>query len=255
MKGEVVGINTLIFSRTGVSEGVGFSIPSNLAGKVYDQLAKNGKVTRGYLGVTLQPITPALARTVGFSGTDGALVTDLAKGDAPAAKAGLRSGDVIVEFNGKPVKSPRELTDLVADTPVGTAARVKYVRDGQTNTAVVNLGERPLLSATESDDGDDGEGGSSAKLGISRFQSVTPQLARELKLKVNGGAVITNVQQGSPAAEAGVRPGDVVHRIDRIEISNAQELSDALKSLGAEKEVVLQIERNGQLTFVTITLD
>src|SRR5262249_42299081 len=110
MQGEVIGINTLIFSESGTSAGVGFSIPSNLAKSVYAQLIKSGKVTRAYLGVYLKPITPAIAKSVRYEGQGGALVEDISKDGSPAAKAGLRSGDVIIEFNGQPVKSPKELT-------------------------------------------------------------------------------------------------------------------------------------------------
>ena len=130
MDGEVVGINTLIFSRSGGSQGIGFAVPANLAKKVHAQLAKNGKVSRGYLGVNLQAVTPAVAKSVGFAGKDGALVGDLTA-NSPAAKAGLRSGDVIVEFDGQAVTSPNQLTQLVGDTPVNKAVRVKYVRDGR----------------------------------------------------------------------------------------------------------------------------
>ncbi len=254
MQGEVVGINTLIFSQTGTSAGVGFAIPSNLATKVYAQLIKSGKVTRGYLGVTLQPISPSLARTVGYSGTEGAVVGDLSKNDSPAAQAGLRSGDVIVEFDGKRVTSPKQLTEIVADTPVGKASVVKYVRDGHTETATIKLGERPPRSG-EDDPVDQGEpeeqGG---KLGAS-LSNVTPEFARQLKLKVLTGVVIQNVLADGPAADAGLLRGDVIHRVNRVPITNRQDFFGAMSSLKGEKEITLQVERNGQLQFVAVTLE
>jgi serine protease Do len=254
MQGEVVGINTLIFSQTGTSAGVGFSIPSNLATKVYAQLIKSGKVTRGYLGVFLQPVSPSLAKTVGYSGTDGAVVGDLSKGDSPAARAGLRSGDVIVEFDGKRVTSPKQLTEIVADTAVGKASVVKFVRDGHVETATISLGERPPKPG-EDDQVDQGEpeeqGG---KLGAS-VSNVTPEFARQLKLRVPTGVVIQSVQADGPAADSGLLRGDVIHRVNRVSITNRQDFFSAMSSLKGEKEITLQVERNGQLQWVSVTLE
>jgi serine protease Do len=254
MQGEVVGINTLIFSQTGTSSGIGFAIPSSLAGKIYGQLVKSGKVTRGFLGVVLQPVSPVLAKTMGFKGTEGALVSDFARDNSPAAKAGLQSGDVIVEFDGRPVKTPKQLTEYVADSPVGKVAQLKYFRDGRVQTAAVSLGERPARQGqeepTETDEGEPDSG----KLGISTT-NVTPEVARTLKLKVPSGVVIQNVQPGSPAAEANLQPGDVIHRINRIPITNRQDLIRAMGSVAGETEIAMQIERDGQLSFVSVTLD
>jgi serine protease Do len=250
MNGEVVGINTMIYSRSGGSEGIGFSIPSNLAKKVEAQLAKNGHVSRGYLGVSLQTISPAVAKSVGFEGAEGALVGDLADG-GPAAKAGLRSGDVIVEFDGKPVTSSKQLTEIVGDTPVGKTAKLKYVRDGRAQVTSLTLVERPGQNVAENKEPDAEDGG---KLGLS-YSTVTETASRDLKLKINSGAVIEQVQADGPAFEAGIRRGDVVHRVNRTPIATAQALTTALKSLKNEKEVVFQIERGGQLTFVTVQLD
>ncbi|HKE03434.1 MAG TPA: trypsin-like peptidase domain-containing protein [Blastocatellia bacterium] len=133
MNGEVIGINTMIYSRSGGSEGIGFSIPSNMARKVQEQLARNGRVTRGFLGVSLQE-----SQTAG----GGAVIGDLSEG-GPASKSGLRGGDVVVEFDGKPVKTSKQLSEIVADTPVGKAVKLKYVRDGQTQTTSITLAERP----------------------------------------------------------------------------------------------------------------
>jgi serine protease Do len=254
MEGEVVGINTLIFSETGTSAGVGFSIPSNLATKIYAQLIRNGKVTRGYLGVYLQSVSPALARTVGYNGTDGAIVGDLSKEDSPAATAGLRSGDVIIEFDGKRVTSPKQLTELVADTPVGKTSELKYVRDGRVETAMIKLGERPGKVGEEEQPGNADPEENVGKFGIS-VSNLTLQTARELKLKLSTGVVIQNVQADSPAAEAGLQRGDVIHRINRTPIANRQDFLRAMSLLKSDKEITLQVERGGQLQFVTVTLD
>ncbi len=250
MSGEVVGINTLIFSRTGGNVGIGFAVPSNLAKKVYQQLLKNGKVSRGYLGVSLQPLTSAVAKSLGHEGIEGALVGDLTA-DSPAAKAGLRSGDVIVEFDGQPVKSPKQLTELVGDAAVGKAAKVKFIRDGRAQTATITLAERPGRQVAESRETDEQSG---TKLGIT-VATVTDEMARQMKLKIASGAVIEQVQPGSPAAEANLRRGDVIHRINRTEVKTADALIAELRSLKGDREIALQIERGGQLTFVTVTLD
>ncbi len=249
MSGEVVGINTMIFSRSGGSEGIGFAVPSSLAKKVYEQLLKTGKVSRGYLGVSLQALTPAVAQSVGHEGVEGALVGDLTAG-GPASKTGLRSGDVIVEFNGQPVKSPKQLIELVGDTPIGKAVQVKYARDGRVQSASITLGERPGRTVAESREPDQQGGG---KLGVS-IATGTSEMARQMNLKIASGAVIEEVQPGSPAAEAGLRPGDVIHRINRTAVATADDLTAALHSLANEKVVVLQIER-GQISFVTVTLN
>jgi serine protease Do len=254
MDGEVVGINTLIFSQTGTSAGIGFAIPSNLATKVYAQLIKNGRVTRGYLGVTLQPVSPSLARAVGYNGSEGAVVADLPKDYSPAASAGIRSGDVIVEFDGKHVTSPKQLTEMVADTPVGKPTQLKYVRDGRAETATVKLGERP--SSTGENDQPDREdpeedGG---KIGVS-VSDVSAQLAREMKLRIPTGVAISRVTPDSPAADAGLQRGDIIHRINRMPVTNRQDYFRAISSLKGEKELTLQVERGGQLQFMSLTLE
>src|SRR5262245_41865782 len=256
MDGEVVGINTLIFSQTGTSSGIGFAIPANLASKVYAQLIKSGKVTRGYLGVSLRPISPALAKATGFSGSEGAVVDDLPRDYSPAGNAGLRSGDVIVEFDGKHVTSPKQLTEMVADTPVGKPTQLKYVREGRTEVATVKLGERPsrIGESDQGDKGDDPEEAAPTKLGIS-VSEVNPSIAREMKLRIPSGVAVTRVQPNSPAAEAGLQPGDVIHRINRMPVTNRQDYLHALTTLKSEKEVTLQVETGGRLTFLSLDLD
>jgi serine protease Do len=249
MKGEVIGINTMIFSRSGGSEGIGFAIPSNLGQKVYNQLVKNGKVMRGYLGLNLQNATPTLAKSLGYEGITGALVGDVSK-DGPAAKSDLRSGDLIVEFDGQKVTSAKQLTELVADTTSGKNATVKYLRDGRAQTTTVQIGDRP--STKQIAEREINENPQGAKLGIS-VGSVTPEIAA--KLKVKSGAVIQAVQPGSPAAEAGLQAGDVIHRVNRTPVTSPESLTGALRGLQNEQEVVLQIERNGQLTFITVTFE
>jgi serine protease Do len=253
MQGEVVGINTLILSGTGVNTGVGFSIPSNLASNVYSQIVARGKVVRGYLGVLLNPITQTVAKTFGYTGTDGALVADLANDKSPAAKAGLRSGDLILEFDGKAVKTPKQLTEMVAGTPVGKSVRVKYFREGRYEFATIILAERPARTE-EPEPQEEEEEPDATSVGL-RSETVTPEIARQLKLKIASGAVIQNVMPDSPAAEAGLRRGDVIHRVNRIPIASRQDLIRAFSTLKGETEILLQVERGGQLSFITVSLE
>jgi serine protease Do len=256
MNGEIIGINTLIYSESGTSAGVGFSIPSNLANKVYGSLVKYGKVTRGFLGVSLQPMDNAYAKQYGYEKKGGALIADVPDSHAPAARAGLQSGDVIVEFDGKPVTSPRELTDLVAEEPVGKTVQLKYLREGKLQTTSLKTAERPdangEVASNRSGDGD--EEHTASKLGLS-VKSVTPDDVQEFKLKINTGAIVEAVDPGSPAESARIQPGDVIHRIGMSRVTNAADLTRAIRSLGNQREVVLQIESNGRLAFVTVNLE
>jgi serine protease Do len=259
MNGEVIGINTMIISQTGTSSGIGFAIPSNLANRVYAQLIKSGRVSRGYLGVYLTSVTPALAELVGYKGTDGAVVQDVVNRDSPGARAGLQSRDVITEFDGKPVKSPKELTELVADSPVGKTAQLKYVREGQAHTTTVNLAERPAADNQPDPEGnEDDPQAAPGKLGIG-VTNVTPDIARQFRLRVESGVVVQSVQPDGPGAEAGLRRGDVIHRINRTTITNRQDFNNALAALRGAKQVALQIERAGergsQFAFVTVDLE
>jgi serine protease Do len=253
MNGEVIGINSMIYSRSGGAEGVGFAIPSTLASKVYTQLVQNGRVTRAYLGVLPLQVTPAVAKSINFKGTEGALIRDLSKADSPAAKAGLRSGDIITEVDGKVIKSPKQLIEIVADLPVGKQVKVKFVRDGVDQTTTVTLAERPKQTTEEPEDNPE-EQPDDSKLGAA-VTNITPQLATQLKLKVTSGVLIQSVQPDSPAAEGGLRRGDVVLRINGKLIANRLDWSREITALKGEREIALQIVRNGQFDFVTITVE
>ncbi|HEY9231155.1 MAG TPA: PDZ domain-containing protein, partial [Blastocatellia bacterium] len=257
MQGEVVGINTMIFSRSGGNEGIGFAIPANLVNKVYAQLLKSGKVTRAYLGVRPQEMTASIARNARYNGEGGVLVRDVSAEDSPAARAGLRSGDIIVEVDGKKVTSPKQLTETVADLPVGKPVDVRFIRDGRLESAKVTLGERPGLEdeAQPANNGNDEEGENPGKLGVS-VTNLTPELARRLKLRIASGVVVGAVQSDSSAEDAGLQRGDVIHRVNQMPVTSRQDFVKAIAMLGSTKEVVLQVERAGTgILFLTVTLE
>ncbi|MFL6216858.1 MAG: Do family serine endopeptidase [Blastocatellia bacterium] len=255
MQGEVIGINAIIYSRSGANEGIGFAIPSNLVDKVYAQLLKSGKVTRAYLGVNPQEVTPSIARVARYNGEGGVLVRQVSAEDSPAARAGLRSGDIIVEVDGKKVTSPKQLTETVADLPVGKTVAVKYIREGRPETTRVTLAERPTADEAKPANDNDDEGENPGKLGVS-ITNVTPELAHRLKLHVASGVVVSKVQPDSAADDAGLQSGDVIHRVNQSPVTNRQDFMNAVASLGSNKDVVLQVERAGVgLLFVTVTLE
>jgi S1-C subfamily serine protease len=167
----------------------------------------------------------------------------------------LRSGDIIVEVDGKKVISPKQLTETVADLPVGKTVLVKYMRDGRLETTRVTLGERPGAEDEAQPADKDEEGENPGKLGVS-VTNVTPNLARQLKLRIASGVVVGNVQPDSPADDAGLQRGDVIHRINQTPVTNRQEFMSVISALNGNKEVVLQVERAGSgLVFLTLTLD
>lgn len=252
LNGEVIGINTLIFTNSGANQGIGFSIPSNLAHKIYTQLISNGKVVRGYLGVFVRPVFPQMARMNKIAENTGALVDDVSGSDSPSAKAGLQSGDIIVKVDGKDITSSKQLTEMVADLPVGKEIAIEYLRDGSRHSTSVKLAERPDAEALDRGDSPKEEDGD--KLGVS-YETVTPSIADHLGLKIRSGVVIDNVSPGGVAAEAGLTRGDVIHQLNGERIENAGQFRRAIAALKKGSDVVLQIERRGQLAFISFTLE
>ncbi len=238
LKGEVVGINTAIVAR---GQGVGFAIPINLVKALIPQLRDEGRVTRAWLGVVVQPVTPALARSLGLSEPKGALVADLVD-DGPAARAGMRQGDVIVGFQGARVDDSSQLPSIVAGVKPGTRAEVRVVRDGRQETLTVTLGQMPDEEAQtrRGDDGDD----SQARAGLA-LADVPRQLALQLDLPPGRGALVTAIQAGSPAERAGLRPGDVILEVNRKAVSGAQAAVDAMKRAADGDPILLRVAREG----------
>ncbi len=245
LAGEVVGINTMIASQSGGFQGVGFAIPGSMANEIYTQIAHNGKVARGWLGVHIQSMTPQLAKSFDLAPDKGVLVADV-DADSPAAHGGLRSGDVILKYNGKEIHTAQDLSIAVAGTKAGSSAGVQVLRDGRTVNLEVKVGERPEELAanvrTQNPEGRD-------KLGI-RVENVSPEAARELNLSSTRGALVTEVMPGSAADEAGVHSGDVIREINHVQVNNASDLVAATRNLKEGSTVLLKLERQGQNLFL-----
>jgi serine protease Do len=251
LRGEVVGVNTIIASQSGGFEGVGFAIPSELAQGVYGQLVKSGKVTRGWLGVQAQELTPELAKSFNLPQQKGVLIADVQPG-SPAASAGLKSGDVLLEYNGQPINNPKDLSFAVAATKVGIPAKLKIFRQGQEQTIDVKVGERPDLPAEEestSSATSEGQG----KLGI-RVENLTPESARMLGVESAEGVVVTDVRAGSPADDGGLRSGDIIRELNRTPVNKVSDLQAMSRNLKAGSTVLMKIVRRGVVQFLAFDL-
>jgi serine protease Do len=249
VEGRLIGINTAIFSRSGGNQGIGFAVPSDLARNVMDSLIKYGRVTRGYLGVMIQDITPSLAKEFKLKDTTGALVGDVVA-DGPAAKAGLKDGDVVVEYNGKQVSDSRRLRLAVGETKPGTTVPVKILRDGATKTLQVTVKPLPgseevaQVSTTNTEDT-----GTLNGVGVSDLDRQTRQ---ELKVPEHiKGAVITEVQPDSPAAEAGLKQGDIILEINRQPVKTANE-AVRMTEHPKDKITLLRVWSNGGSRYVVV---
>ena len=247
-QGQAVGINTAIFSRSGGSVGIGFAIPVNLAKPVVTQLAQSGHVQRGWLGVSIQSLTPELAKSFGQPNTHGALVASVVAG-SPAQKAGMKPGDVITEYNGRPVGRSEDLPRAVAETGIGRDVTVTVLRDGQrvTLTARIAQLEEPDRKVAASADGD------KPALGLS-VEPLTPALARQLGVSESGGLIVRGVQDDSPAANAGLRPGDVIVEVDRHPVASVGDLTRAVEKHAKGTPLLTLVRRDGSSLYAAIPL-
>jgi serine protease Do len=250
MDGEVIGMNSAIATNSGQSAGVGFAIPSSMISAMLPTLTKGGKITRGMLGVGIQDLDKDLAKQFNLPDDNGALVTSVSP-DSAAEKAGIQVGDVITGFNGKPVESSRDLKNKVGGVAPGSKVKLDLVRNGKPLTLATTIGEAPQESAA-ADEGAAPE--QAAKLGLS-LQPLTPELAQRFGLAEKSGLLIADVDQGSPAARAGLQEGDLIVEVNRKKVAKVSELQAAVAASRKEGSVLLLVKRKTASLFVALPLN
>ena len=253
IKGELIGINTAIFSRSGGYQGIGFAVPANMVRLVMNQLEQKGKVTRGWLGVTIQELTPELSQKFGLRDAKGALVGDVAKG-SPAEKAGIRRGDIILEYEGKKVKDVGNLRNMVAQSRVGSEVTVAILRGDKEYSVRAMILELPREVA-EAAPGNSREDSQNEGLAGLSVMELTKEGARQLGLhKEERGVVIVRVEPGSNAEEAGLRKGDVIQEIDRKRVEKLADYNKIVAGMSPGDTVLLFVNRGGKKFYVTLRL-
>jgi serine protease Do len=242
--GKVIGINTAIVAG---GQGIGFAIPINMATAVLPQLEEKGKVTRGWLGVAIQPVTPELAKSFGVEGENGALVADVTK-DSPADKAGLKSGDIIMEFDGKQIHEMNSLPRYVAATPVGKKVKLKLLRNGKPEEATVTIA---LLK-----EGEEGveTGATEDRLGLT-VRDLTGELAAQMGIKDTKGVVVVAVKPGGVAEEAGIAAGDVIKEINGVKITKVNDYTKTVSTHKKGTSIRLLLRRGDSSLFVAIPVE
>ena len=245
--GEVVGVNSAIFSQGGGNIGIGFAIPIDLAKKIADQLRKNGRVVRGWLGIRAQDVSPQLASSLNLirPAVDMAVVTEVAE-NSPAAEAGVKSGDVILEFNGKPVPKSHEFPSVIADTPPGQKVSLKIIHEKKEQTIAVKIGELPEENDTsqklESRD---------PEIGV-RVQRITPEAARRLGMSSTKGVLVMEVQPGSPAEQIGLEPADVIREVNQRPVNNVSDFERAVRQGRRGDRILLLVQRGDNTVFFAL---
>jgi serine protease Do len=238
MHGEIIGINSNIISNSGGNMGIGFAIPSDMTRKIYDQLVSVGKVTRGWLGVSIQNLTPELARSFGLTGQKGAIISEILESDGPAAKAGLKAGDIIVELNNVPIESNNHLVHIVADVRPDQTVPVKFFRDGELRTTDVTMALRVVDANLAPEEPTDDRG----RLGISG-QNLSDELASELGASSAAGVVLMDVDPDGPGEEGGLRRGDIIIEANRQPVRNVDDLQRRIGEVPPGGDLLLRIER------------
>jgi serine protease Do len=246
-KGELVGINTAIFSQSGGYQGVGFAVSTTMAKPIYESLVKTGKVVRGYLGIGLQDLNQDLAKSFSLKDSKGALISDV-KEDSPADQAGLKQGDVIVQYHGTPVEDGVALQRLVTRTPVGSKVPVKVMRDGQDHELTVRIGEQPDQEKVAKVDVGERD---YALAGVS-VEDLDQNTARELGLNRNAqGVVVTRVEPDSGAEKAGLIPGDVIREVNRRPVKSVKDFEKISLDMKKGNSLLILINRRGNALFLS----
>ena len=246
LEGQAVGINTAIVSSSGGYNGIGFAIPVNMARQVCEQLMKHGSVTRGFLGLMIQPLTPELAKSFGLSDATGVLIGDVSS-DGPAAAAGLQRGDVIVSLNGDPIKDNVSFRNQVAMMKPDTGVTLDVVRDGQHKSFTLKVGTLPETASVSGN----GQQSTESTWGLS-VQTLNQQLADQLGVNVVPGVVVTNVDPASVAGMAGIRPGMVITEVNRKPVRNAKEFDEATKANKDTNTLLLLVQTAGHTQYLVL---
>src|SRR5690349_9170372 len=244
MQGEVIGINTAIVAG---GSGIGFAIPSNMARKIYTEINSKGRVTRGWLGVSIQPLTPELAKSFNAKDTKGVLISDVV-GDSPASKAGLKPGDILLEFDGKKVDAPADLQRTVGLAQPGQDARMKVWRDQAEKTIDIKIGEAPDEKEAQQRPART----TPSTLGL-EVRPITPDLARQLNLKSTDGVIVARVEEGSAAGEAGVQRGDVIREINRQKVCSMADYERLTKDIKDGDRLTVLLQRGQMSLYVAFT--
>jgi serine protease Do len=254
--GAVIGMNTAIFSPSGGSVGIGFAVPSNLMQRIVTDLKATGRVERGFVGVTTQAVDAAMAKALRMpeaedrGETRGALVSSVER-DSPAAKAGLRAGDVVTEVDGRAVTNPRDLARAVADQRPGSRSTLKVWRDGAMRSVAVEVAAQPGAQVASRQGGAEAQ---QPRIGVA-LAPITPEARRQLNLAEDAkGAIVAQVMPESPAAKAGLRPGDVIVGVGTTETADAESAVKAIREAASGDAVALQVLRNGARSFVAVPL-
>jgi serine protease Do len=242
MEGKVIGVNTAIVAQ---GQGIGFAIPISMAKNILPDLKSKGKVTRGWMGISVQDVTDDIAKNLKLSQRSGALISEVFKGD-PADQAGLRPGDVILEINEKSIKDTHQLLILIASFHIGDKVRVKVLRDGQEKTFHVTVAERRDRPEIARETGD---GRTSFGMTV---QDLTPQIARQLGIPQTKGVVVTDIEEGSPADEVGIQSRDIILQINKVNVGSLKDYQREIAKPAAKNSILLLIKRGKTTYYVAI---
>ena len=251
-RGELIGINTAIFSQSGGYMGIGFAVPSNMVRSVMEQLIKGGKVVRGYLGVSIQELNQELAKQFGATETRGVLITDVL-GDSPAKRAKLERGDVIIEYDGHAVVNPTQFRNLVAQTPVGKKVHIKLLRNGKERDQEVLVAEQPVTMAKTGGEPEEEDLSADGVFAGVEVRELPSEGSRRFSMpRDKTGVLVVRVAQGSPAEEAGLRAGDVIAEINRKPIGGLRDFSKIAGSLVPKESALVLVLRSNRSIYLTI---
>jgi serine protease Do len=244
MQGKVIGINTAIVAQ---GQGIGFAIPINMAKNILDDLKTKGKVTRGWLGVSIQDVSEDLAKSMNYKNKNGVLVSDVVKND-PADKAGIKVGDIITEINGKTIKDTHDLLLTTASLHVGDKANIKAWRDGKQLSFIAVVAERkdkPEIALTKKSGG---------YFGINA-QEITKDIAKQLGIARDSGLIVTDVEEGSPADNVGIQPNDIIIQVNKVKVSSLKQYSAEMSKAAEKKNVYLHIMRGNSKFYVPLFIE